>query len=229
MILPLDVLGRSATKRTSRGRLYAASRLLGEGDDVLLAGRRARPQDDVRAGQLALHRVGHRPDRDRGDRRMLDKHALDLRGVDVVAGGDDHVLQAIDDEEVAVGARVREVAGMQPAIGIDRLGGRQRRCRDNRSSRSARAPSARPARPCAAVRRWSSRSATRTSMPGSDTPIEPGTGGACSACVVPRPAISVIPHSSISGAPLARSASARSPRIAIVWPPTVHRVSDCRS
>ncbi len=50
---------------------------------------------------------------------------LDLGGgVDVEAAGDVHVLEAVGDLEVAAGIDGPDVAGVQPAVGVDRLGGR---------------------------------------------------------------------------------------------------------
>src|SRR5205823_1425066 len=49
---------------------------------------------------------------------------FDLAGVDVVAAGDDQLAGAPGDGEVAVGAAPAEVAGVEPAISVERLGGR---------------------------------------------------------------------------------------------------------
>ena len=67
--------------------------------------------------------------RDADDRRlahagMLVEHLLDLARVDVVAAADDHVLLAVDDVEVAVVVDAPDVAGAEPAVGVDR--GRRR-------------------------------------------------------------------------------------------------------
>ncbi len=53
---------------------------------------------------------------DLGDRRVLVEGLLDLPRVDVVATADDHLLLAVDDEEVAVLIDPRHVAGEQPAV-----------------------------------------------------------------------------------------------------------------
>ena len=57
------------------------------------------------------------------NRRVLVEHLLDLARIDVVTAADDHVLLAVDDEEVAVLVDLAHVAGVQPAV-ADRLGGR---------------------------------------------------------------------------------------------------------
>jgi hypothetical protein len=46
---------------------------------------------------------------------VLEEHLLDLPRVDVVAAADDHVLLAVDDEEVAVRVHLRDVARVEPA------------------------------------------------------------------------------------------------------------------
>src|ERR1700757_1653428 len=55
--------------------------------------------------------------------RMLVKDFLDLARIHVVPAPDDHVLLAVDDEEVAVRIDPRDVAGVKPAV-ADRLPGR---------------------------------------------------------------------------------------------------------
>src|SRR5207237_706831 len=49
------------------------------------------------------------------DRRVGRDGAFDLGAVDVLAAGDDHVLQAVDQEEVAPAVQVAGVAGVVPA------------------------------------------------------------------------------------------------------------------
>ena len=50
-------------------------------------------------------------------------HILDLVRVDVEAGHENHVLLAIDDVEIAAFIHAPDIAGTQPAIGGDGLGG----------------------------------------------------------------------------------------------------------
>ena len=59
-------------------------------------------------------------------RGVLVEDLLDLARVDVVAAADDELLLAVDDEEVAVLVDAADVAGAEPAVGVDRLGGRLR-------------------------------------------------------------------------------------------------------
>src|SRR5262249_13017774 len=50
------------------------------------------------------------------DARHLVDYALDLLGVDVEAAGDDEVLGAADDREIAVGVEPADVAGPEEAV-----------------------------------------------------------------------------------------------------------------
>ena len=50
---------------------------------------------------------------------MVVQHALDLGRVHVLAAGDHHVLHAVGDEQEAVVVEVADVAGVEPALGVD--------------------------------------------------------------------------------------------------------------
>ena len=54
---------------------------------------------------------------------MRFEHLLHLGGADVLAAADDHVLQATDDLDRAGRVDRGEVAGAEPAVGGERLGG----------------------------------------------------------------------------------------------------------
>ena len=54
--------------------------------------------------------------------RMGVQHRLDLGRIDVEAGADDHLLGAADDEQ-RIALEAREIAGVEPAVGIDRFRG----------------------------------------------------------------------------------------------------------
>src|ERR1700754_3946588 len=95
----------------------------------------ARERDDLLFGGLALqcdngfHRftpllVGHADDGDLGDRGMLGQYPLDLDRVDVLAAGDDHVLEPVLDEDVAALIDPADVTAPKPTVLGDRLGGR---------------------------------------------------------------------------------------------------------
>src|SRR5262249_50243343 len=66
------------------------------------------------------------PDRhDLADRRVLPlDRVLDVGGGHVLAGrADDDLAFAVDDGQVTVLVQLADVAGMEPAIGVERLGG----------------------------------------------------------------------------------------------------------
>src|SRR2546421_3887799 len=48
--------------------------------------------------------------------RMLVEDLVDLARIDLESGDDDHLLFAVDDEEVAVSVHADDVAGVKPAI-----------------------------------------------------------------------------------------------------------------
>ena len=57
---------------------------------------------------------------------MTKQQFLEFARIDVLAATDDHVLQATLDRAIAARVHRAEIAGMQPALGIDRGGGRFR-------------------------------------------------------------------------------------------------------
>src|SRR3954464_12781826 len=67
--------------------------------------------------------VGHRDHGGLGHGGVLVEDLLDLARVDVVAAADDHVLLAVDDEEVAVLVDAGHVARVEPAVAQDLLRG----------------------------------------------------------------------------------------------------------
>src|SRR5437667_7362405 len=79
-------------------------------------------QLDEGARRFSPLRVGLRHHGHREDRRVPVKHVLDLERRDVLAAGDDDVLGAVLDLEVAVGLHHREVARMEPTTREDVLG-----------------------------------------------------------------------------------------------------------
>ena len=79
------------------------------------------PHDD-RRHLLAPARVRRADDRDVGDVGVRAQHRLDLGRRHVLAAGDDEVLHAPGDEEVAVGVAAAEVAGVEPAVADRRRG-----------------------------------------------------------------------------------------------------------
>ncbi len=90
---------------------------LQRGDHVGFAQRITRPRDDDRLDRFAEVGVGH-PD-DRGFRHSGERVdlLLDFLRVDVEAAGDDQVLRAADDADVAIGEDLAHVAGAKPPVG----------------------------------------------------------------------------------------------------------------
>ena len=71
---------------------------------------------------FAVDRVGPADDGGLGDLGQLVNDASISRGIDVLAAADDHVLGAVDQDEIAVLVEPTDVTGVQPAVD-DGLGG----------------------------------------------------------------------------------------------------------
>src|SRR5882724_5279642 len=84
-------------------------------DDLLFGDLRVRFQLDERARRFAPLRVGLRDHCRREHRRVPVEHVLDLQRRNVLAAGDDDVLGAVLDLDVAVGLHHREIARAEPA------------------------------------------------------------------------------------------------------------------
>ena len=125
-ILPDGLRGSASMKVDRLRRLEAGDAFAGEVDDVgggrLLAGLHHHDRLD----RFAPFVVGDADHRDFGDIGVVADRALDFGGIDVLAAGDDHVLDAVVDVEVAVLVHVAGIAGAQPAVAVERLGGRLR-------------------------------------------------------------------------------------------------------
>ena len=116
-------LGQLVEDADLAGVLVRGQLLLGVGHDLLRRDRLAGLEADHGHDLLAQPAVGLADHRGLGHRGVGEEHLLDLAGVHVEAAADDHVLLAIDDEEVAVGVAVAEVAGVEPPA-LHGLGGR---------------------------------------------------------------------------------------------------------
>src|SRR6266542_1068867 len=101
--------GRSLCKR-----LIAAQRSL--------AARGARLELHATRDLLPINLVWQANYGDRGHRRMAGDYCLDLCGVDVFSATDDHLLKPSLDPAVALLIHAGQVAGVQPAIGVDSAG-----------------------------------------------------------------------------------------------------------
>ncbi len=120
MILPDAVMGTSSTNWMARGILYAArcSRQWAISSAAVTVA--SGLQYDVGLGEFALGVVGNSGDRGEGDVGMHAQDTFQFSGVDVEAGGQDHVGLAVDDGEVTVVVHRGDVAGMQPSVAVDR-------------------------------------------------------------------------------------------------------------
>ena len=76
---------------------------------------------------LAEHRAWLGHDRDLDDSRMFEQHVLDLGGVDLEPAAVDHILDAIDDPQVALLVHDPEIAGL-PVSGDELALGGLRDC-----------------------------------------------------------------------------------------------------
>src|SRR4029450_5014767 len=65
---------------------------------------------------FAPFRIGYSEDRHFAHRRMCVNHGLDFAGINILAARDDHVLQAIQDEEIPVCILITNVAGSEKAV-----------------------------------------------------------------------------------------------------------------
>ncbi len=90
---------------------------------VRLVDRLAGSRSNERTDGLTPFVVGEPDDGDLADARVSKQEILELARIDVLAAPDDHVLDAADDVAVAVVGHRGEVAGVHPAIGVDRRGG----------------------------------------------------------------------------------------------------------
>ena len=160
-ILPVPVLGSSSTKTIRLGTLKRARRSRTKSCSSSGSGALPAAGDrDEGDGDLAPVVVGRGDDRGLGDRGVGGQRLLDLDRGDVLAAGDDHVLLAVAQLDVAVGVHDAEVAGVEPAAG-ERLARWPPRRGSSPSSRCRRASRPRPASRRRRARRPSRSSTTR--------------------------------------------------------------------
>ena len=72
---------------------------------------------------LAVPLVGHTHDLHVPHLGIGQIEFLDLTGIQILTAADDHILQSAGDLVVSVGCAAADVAGMEPAVGVDGLGG----------------------------------------------------------------------------------------------------------
>ena len=81
------------------------------------------PQPDPRHYDLAEPRVGNADHLHLADLGMRVEKLLHFARIDVFAAADDHVARAAGDVDASVFAHHAQVAGVQPAVGLDHLRG----------------------------------------------------------------------------------------------------------
>src|SRR6185312_10548366 len=101
---------RLAADDHGAGHLVATDVLAAHGDDLVGRDGGAGLDDHLGVDHLAEVFVGNAEHRDLEDVGMLEDGILDFGRVDVLAARDDHVLGAVDDEQVAVLVRPGDVA-----------------------------------------------------------------------------------------------------------------------
>src|SRR3954468_7997180 len=107
------------------GHFVAGDRLPGMRRELLLGDGDFRSQDNDAVHALAPDVVWHADDSNLHDAGMGGEGVLHLDRVDVLAAGHDHVVDAVDELEVAVLVESAEVAGEVPAV-AEHLRGRVR-------------------------------------------------------------------------------------------------------
>ena len=140
--LPVDVLG-SGPKMTRFGALNRASRLRTCSISSASVAGGAFLQRDERDRNLAPFLVGRRDHGHFEHRGVARQRILDLDRRDVLAAGDDDVLRAVAQRDVAVGEHDAEVAGAEPAVGTRSCAWSPRPC-SSRASRCCRGWRSRP-------------------------------------------------------------------------------------
>src|SRR5207244_10066183 len=99
--LPARALRELVAELDRPRALVAGEPLAAELDELVLADLRGRAADDDGRRPLAPRLVGDADDGGLEHRRVRVQHLLDLARIDVLAAGDDQVLLAVDDVDVA--------------------------------------------------------------------------------------------------------------------------------
>src|SRR5262249_25368937 len=114
---------REGVDEEDGARDFEASEAISQAvERVLLGQHRAGFLDHERDGTLREPLIRHADDGDVVDPRVLEQEALDLCRVDVLAPDLEEILVAAEEAHTSVGAHQAAVAGVQPAVGVDRLG-----------------------------------------------------------------------------------------------------------
>ena len=125
MILRVGVSGISATISSRSGHFILLTPLSCQpGFQRLEVETGVRLEHGKAAGALAQHRVGHAGDRALRHRGVTVDHRFDVGRIEFDAAAVDHVFQPAGDDDVAAGVGAREIAGAEPAVGGEGVGGR---------------------------------------------------------------------------------------------------------
>src|SRR5947209_17187618 len=123
-LAPQHFAGRGSRKRLDHldtlWRLERRDALARPGNHVVLARRPARLRHDDGFDLFAPALRRYADHGDFGDVGMTVNRVLDFGGINIFAAGNDHVLHAIVDVEVALVIEVTGVAGAQPTVFVDR-------------------------------------------------------------------------------------------------------------
>ena len=101
--------------------LEPADLVFAEDLDIMLRNGRTVGSDDERRGLLAVFLRGAADNRDVADAGHRAEEVLDLLGRNVLAAADDEVFEAARDEVVTLFVHAPDVAGVEPAVGVDAL------------------------------------------------------------------------------------------------------------
>ena len=196
--LPLGLVGRLSRNTILRGRLYdARSGLARQNASIASPRKPGRVRNDERRDDAAPFRIGQSHDRRFLHARTPVEHLLDFARIDVLAAGDDHVVDAAAKIEEAFAVPADEIAGIEPAVAKLRRPSRPD-CSSSPTSPAARERSAGRSRRCprssSGLRRPPARCLmTRQVVISVGLPHEPRCDSACSGCSSSARLASVIP------------------------------------
>ena len=121
--LPVTVVGKESTNLMNLGTLKLAIWPRQKALDGFGVQGHALVRDDPRHHLFAILLTGYADDLHVLDARVGVEKFLDFAGIDVFAAANDHLLEPPGDGHIAVLIHAGDVAGVQPAVGLD--GGRR--------------------------------------------------------------------------------------------------------
>ena len=111
-ILPTAFFGSASSTKIARGQLVTSERGSAALVQLVASGGRVGSERNVGDGLLAQHVVRTPDDSGFKDVGMPVEDVLDLLRIDVLASADDHVLQPVDEHQVAVIVEVADVTSV---------------------------------------------------------------------------------------------------------------------